>query len=318
MGEVVRVAVGIGSPEGINSAYVFPGRSVVVDPGPPTEEAWSALRSGIGSELGSVEHVLVTHWHADHAGLACRLADEAGATIHLHASDAPLVGEYAAERERRLNRDAAALQRWGVPGSRRKALFDADSPSPLPDKYEVSSHEDGDVVAGLEFVHTTGHTLGHTSFAAHGTLLLGDLLLPTYTPNVGGSDTRMDDPLAAYLSSVERVTARFSDGEPGHGTTMNIQSAVAEVRSHHRDRAEAAFYAIERLDRPTPWEVACELFGEMNGIHVKFGAGEAAAHLQRLAALDVVKRCGTEDQDANPVRYRPCVEDYPTDLNLTP
>ncbi len=311
MSEVVRVPVGAGSPEGVNSAYVFSEGSVV-DPGPPTEEAWDALRSAI-SELESIEHVLVTHWHADHAGLAPRLAEEAGATIHMHASDAPLVSEYAAARERRLKRDAAALRRWGVPESDRKTLLDTDAPSPLPERYDVSTHEDGDIVAGLEFVYTPGHTLGHTSFATDETLLLGDLLLPTYTPNVGGSDTRMDDPLAAYLQSIERIVDQFSDGEPGHGTTMNVERAVAEARSHHRDRAKAAFRALKTLDRPTPWTVACELFGEMNGIHAKFGAGEAAAHLERLAACGVVERRGDD-----PIHYRSRLTDYPSGLDLTP
>lgn len=311
MSELVRVPVGAGSPEGINSAYVVPEKGIVVDPGPPTEKAWSALNST--TDPVDVEHVFVTHWHVDHAGLACQLADEADATLHMHPSDAPLVGEYATERERRLERDLAALRRWGVPETDRKALCDTDSPSPLPDSYEVLTHEDGENVSGVEFIHTPGHTLGHSSFAVDGSLLLGDLLLPTYTPNVGGSDTRIEDPLGAYLSSIERIEGRFDYGEPGHGTTMKVEEAVSEVRSHHRNRAEAAFRSLATLDQPTPWDVACELFGEMSEIHVKFGAGEAAAHLQRLAALDVVER---HDEDA--IRYRPRVEDYPSGLNLTP
>ncbi|ADJ16473.1 beta-lactamase [Halalkalicoccus jeotgali B3] len=143
--------------------------------------------------------------------------------------------------------------------------------------------------------------------------MLGDLLLPTYTPNVGGSDTRTNDPLAAYLTSIDRVNARFDEGEPGHGTTMNVTRAVDEVRTHHCERARAAFHALSTVDDSTPWNVARDLFGEMRGIHAKFGAGEAAAHLDRLAALDVVERTNRES-----ICYRPCVENYPSDLNLTP
>ncbi|MDL5360506.1 MBL fold metallo-hydrolase [Halalkalicoccus sp. NIPERK01] len=312
MTDPVRVPVGAGTPEGVNSAYYLPERGVVVDPGPPTEPAWNALVDAIGS-LGTVEHVFATHWHSDHAGLACRLAEAAGATIHMHSADAPLVGDYAAARERRLERDLATLRRWGVPENRRETLRDADSPSAMPETYPVTTHEEGETVAGLEVLHTPGHTLGHASFACEGTLLLGDLLLPTYTPNVGGSDTRTDDPLAAYLASIDQVNARFETGEPGHGTTMDVTRAVEEVRTHHRERARAAFRALRTVEEPTPWAVARALFGEMDGIHVKFGAGEAAAHLDRLAALDIVERTGE-----NPIRYRPRVEDYPSDLNLTP
>ncbi|MEM4780398.1 MAG: MBL fold metallo-hydrolase [Halalkalicoccus sp.] len=312
MSEPARIPVGAGTPEGINSAYHLPDRGVVVDPGPPTDAAWDTLTDALGS-LDDVECVLVTHWHADHAGLACRLAEAAGATIHMHAADAPLVGAYAAERERRLERDVAALRRWGVPEDRRAALVESDTPSALPGAYDVREHEDGETVAGVEFLHTPGHTLGHTSFVAGGTLLLGDLLLPTYTPNVGGSDTRIDDPLSVYLPAIDRVNARFDSGEPGHGTTMDVDRAVQTVKTHHRERATAAFAAVERMGAATPWAVACDLFGGMDGLHVKFGAGEAAAHLERLAALALLERRGED-----PVRYRARVPDYPSGLNLTP
>jgi len=59
----------------------------------------------------SLEYVLVTHWHADHAGLAPRLAEAADATLAMGADDAALVADYARERERRLERDAETMRR---------------------------------------------------------------------------------------------------------------------------------------------------------------------------------------------------------------
>ncbi|WP_135535955.1 MBL fold metallo-hydrolase [Halostella pelagica] len=316
MTAVERIPLGAGSPEGVNSAYALPDEGVVIDPGSPTETTWNALRTGLdeaGLPVREVEHVLVSHWHMDHAGLACRLAEAAGATVHMHAEDAPLVGEYAAARDRRLNRDAETLRRWGVPDPVCAALVESDRPSPVPDEYAVRAHADGDLVAGVAFVHTPGHTGGHASFVYEGTLFLGDLLLPTYTPNVGGSDTRMDDPLADYLQSIDRVNAEFDRGEPGHGTTVDIEATVASVWEHHRDRAAKAFRAVADAGEATPWAVARDLFGEMDGIHAKFGAGEAAAHLRRLAALGVVER-----RDGDPIRYAPRLDDYPSGVNLTP
>ncbi|WP_135822279.1 MBL fold metallo-hydrolase [Halostella litorea] len=316
MTDVCRVAVGAGTPEGVNSAYVLPDAGVVVDPGPPGEDAWTALRGGIddaGLALGDVEHVLVTHWHADHSGLAARLAGAADATLAMHAADAPLVGDYAAERERRLDRDAAALRRWGVPEAVRTRLVERDRPSPVPDEYDVRALSDGDSVAGVELVHTPGHTAGHASFLYDGRLLLGDLLLPTYTPNVGGSDTRTDDPLADYLASVDRVAAAHERGEPGHGTTMNVREAAENVREHHRERARRVLDALPADGGATPWAVAQDLFGEMNGIHAKFGAGEASAHLRRLDALRAVEPCAED-----PVAYRALPDDYSVGSNLTP
>ncbi|WP_144926297.1 MBL fold metallo-hydrolase [Halorubrum salsamenti] len=317
MSDPVRIPVGEGTPEGTNSAYLLPTEHAVVDPGPPTDAAWRDLRDGIeaaGCRLGDLERVFVTHWHADHAGLACRLADRTDATVHLHRRDAPFVGEYASARKRRVQRDRRTLERWGVPEPVRDEVAEGDAPSPIPDTHPVYRHDDGDRVGGIEFVHTPGHTAGHVSLRTETDLFLGDLLLPTYTPNVGGSDTRLADPLGKYLDSLSRIESARLTARPGHGTVIDVAAETAAVRRHHRERATAAFEAVADTEEPsTPWTVAKTLFGDLSGIHAKFGAGEAAAHLRRLAAVDVVERI-----DGPPVRFRATVEAYPTEQSLTP
>ena len=302
---VERVAVGEGTPEGTNSAYVLSERGVVIDPGPPTESAWRDLRAGLDRaalELTAVEYVLVTHWHADHAGLAPRLAEAAGATLAMGEDDAPIVAEYAVERERRLHRDAETMRRWGVPETAVEPVLESDRPSPVPETFPVERLEDGDRIADLEALATPGHTLGHTAFVASDVdaVFVGDAVLPTYTPNVGGSDTRTrtTDPLTDYVETLSRLEHRPEPLRPGHGTTVTTDR-IEEIRAHHRTRTERVLTALEALEPATPWEVARELFGDLAGIHVKFGAGEAAAHLERLEAEGAVKR--VEDES---VTYR--------------
>lgn len=317
MTDPIRLPVGEGTPEGMNSAYFLPAELAVVDPGPPTDAAWRDLREGIEAtnyRLGDIERVFVTHWHADHAGLACRLADRVNATVHLHRCDAPLVGEYTSARERRVRRDREALKLWGVPEPVRDEVARGDTPSPIPDTYPVCRHGDGDRVGGVEFVHTPGHTAGHTSLRTETDLFLGDLLLPTYTPNVGGSDTRLSDPLGIYLDSLRRLEFDGLRALPGHGSSIDVSSEIASVRRHHRKRASATFEAVTAAEEPpTPWEVAMALFGKLSDIHAKFGAGEAAAHLRRLAAVNVV-----EPLDGLPCRFQATVDAYPTERRLTP
>jgi glyoxylase-like metal-dependent hydrolase (beta-lactamase superfamily II) len=313
--EAVRVDVGGDSPEGSNSAYVLPDRGTVIDPGPPGDAVYRTLRAGIadaGLALSDVEHVVVTHWHVDHAGLAPRLAAAADAAIHMHERDAPLVAEYAAARLERIERDAATLADWGVPDARVREVRASDAPSPMPDATPVERHRDGDVVAGGEVLHTPGHTEGHLAFRVGDSTFVGDAVLPTYTPNVGGSDTRSTDPLAAYVRSLATLTRRAGTFYPGHGSSVAVPGRIETILEHHRDRARRTFDRLDARGEATPWEVARDLFGEMRGVHVKFGAGEAAAHLRSLASRSHVRRIGS-----NPQRF--AVADAPTaDEELLP
>jgi glyoxylase-like metal-dependent hydrolase (beta-lactamase superfamily II) len=320
---VRRVTLDIANPEGANSAYVLPDSRTVVDPGPPTDEAWSRLCSGIeaaGLALDDVEFVFVTHWHADHAGLAPRLAETADARVVMHETDAPLVADYARERERRVERDARRLSEWGVPSSVVEALQSGDRPSPIPDSLAVETLEDGESLTGVTAVHTPGHTLGHAAFVCKEVdadeaenLFVGDLVLPTYTPNVGGGDTRLEDALATYLESLEQVRDVTRDVgaktvAPGHGAPLTLDERINEIVAHHDERSRRTVTALAtcleengELDAETtsatatPWDVATRLFGELSGIHAKMGAGEAASHLDFLRKRGAVEEVGEED-----------------------
>lgn len=317
-----RIAFGGASPEGENSAYLLADRGVLIDPGPPGDAAWQTLQEGIADaelSVGDIEHVIVTHWHIDHAGLAPRLAEAAGATVHMHERDAPMLADYAVEREARLQRDARRLRAWEVPEDVIGSVRDGDTPSPVPEEYPVVAHADGEVVAGIELLHTPGHTMGHLALALGGPtggvgwggaaspeLFVGDAVLPTYTPNVGGSDTRLSDPLTTFLRTLSRIESRGSSlpggtARPGHGSSVVLARRIGEMRRHHRQRIRNIDRVFEEYERVTPWQVATELFGEMAGIHAKMGAGEAAAHLRYMEDCGVVEQFGS-----SPDQYLRC------------
>ncbi|WP_227357190.1 MBL fold metallo-hydrolase [Haladaptatus salinisoli] len=296
-----RIAVGEGSPEGTNSAYVFPDQGVVIDPGPPSDIAWQNLRNGlqdIGLQLNDLQTILVSHWHIDHVGLAPRLADLTDATIFMHKADVPLAAEYKVERKRRIKRDTRHLKRWGVPEDVTQSVQDHDTPSPFPDLVPVQALSNGDQVAGFELVHTPGHTRGHAAFATNEQIFVGDAILPTYTPNIGGSDTRTKRPLETYRQTLNRLQTREETAYPGHGTEVSLENRINEIIAHHEERSEHVLTVVRRDQPVTPWDVARVLFGEMSGIHVKMGAGEAAAHLTALSEGGCLRRI-----DDNPLTF---------------
>jgi len=297
---VHRIAHDGESPEGVNSTYVLPDRGVVVDPGPPGERTWRTLRNGLDVPLNAIEHVLLTHWHVDHAGLAIHLAEAAGASVHCHEADAPLVGEYAREREQRLARDERAMERWGVPPGRIETVIEGDEPSPLPPTYPVRAHGHGEAIADVELLHTPGHTLGHAAFRAGSALFVGDAVLGTYTPNVGGSDTRVEHPLGTYRTTLKRLRGYDGTTYPGHGGQLDHTERIAAILTHHDRRSVAVRSALDDRESATPWDVATALFGELRGVHVKMGAGEAAAHLEALASRGRIQQVGSA-----PLRYGP-------------
>src|SRR5947208_17043136 len=70
--------------------YVFETEQgpYIVDTGWNTDDAFQALSTGlrqVGSSVGQVAGVLVTHVHSDHYGLAGRVREDAGACDGLHS-----------------------------------------------------------------------------------------------------------------------------------------------------------------------------------------------------------------------------------------
>ncbi|WP_254838582.1 MBL fold metallo-hydrolase [Natronomonas marina] len=313
--------VELGAPrtlEGANSAYVLPDAGAVVDPGPPTADSWERLTAGIrrtGLDIEDVDHVLVTHWHGDHSGLAPRLADRAGASVYVHPADAAIVRDYAGSRPRRRRRAARTLERWGTPGDVVEAVRRRDSSGAGMSQCPVVELSDGDEVAGLDVLHTPGHTCGHVAYEGRDGPFVGDVVLPTYTPNVGGSDVRVEEPLETYLRSLGRLAGSADVAFPGHGEAFELDERIEEIVEHHEERnRRICSILLDRAEPSTPWTVATALFGEMEGVHAQMGVGEAAAHMGYLTRRGAVERV---DDDPLTVRLeeRPEPRTYRIDLS---
>ncbi|MFC5278017.1 MBL fold metallo-hydrolase [Halorubrum rubrum] len=324
-----RIQLGNTVFEGENDVYLIEAdRTTLVDTAVAVPAVRADLRAGLaehGVEFADVDAVVLTHWHPDHAGLAGEIQDAGGAAVYVHEADAPLVDG----RERPFARDPAAqretFERWGMPADARErltAFFGTEGTDIYGRDAAVTPITDGETIdlggVLLETVHLPGHTAGLCAFAfdprtvpGHDPVrggsdeegddanppaeaFTGDALLPRYTPNVGGADVRVEEPLAAYADSLVRIVERDWDAAyPGHRERIDEPSRrAAEILDHHRDRTRRVIGVLES-GPATAWEVSAALFGDLEDIHILHGPGEAFAHLDHLERAGVLERDGT-------------------------
>jgi glyoxylase-like metal-dependent hydrolase (beta-lactamase superfamily II) len=284
------------------NAYLA-GRTLV-DPGPGSEEAWSALLDALEAQdltAADIEQVLITHPHPDHFGLARRLRED-GARVVASPGTAGVIRDFAARLEYEQEFFVDFFERHGMARSTAETVAD------LPEAYlsvapavetdlELADGEsievDGETVtAELVDGHATGETIftydGETSGA-----IVGDHVLPHITPNPllrppaedGAERPRV---LPAFNRSLEALRERpFDEILPGHGEVIDAPGGrIDEIRAAHAERTDEV---VGLLDGPTTaFDVMEGLFGDLPATEQFPGMSEAIGHLDVLEERDRV------------------------------
>lgn len=181
------------------------GKGVVVDPGGDVDRIMSAV-----AETGAtVERILLTHGHMDHAGGAADLRDALAAG---RPAPPPIIGPD--ERDRFLLEGLAEqAARFGIEGAR----------DVLPDRW--LSEGDEVEIAGVAFsvLHCPGHTPGHVVFvsAALRFALVGDVI---FRGSVGRTDLPGGDHGALMRSIRDKILPLGDDLTflCGHGPASTV------------------------------------------------------------------------------------------------
>lgn len=288
--------------EGNNNVYLLDGdeETALVDTGVSTPDVRQQLEDGLSEhslEFEDIDTVLVTHWHADHSGLAGAIQKESGARVVVHEEDAPIVaGDEDAIKDMEDERDRLIAE-WGMPDDERDQLvaFLDGMTSIMGDPPEVETVTDGDVLSigdnEIEVLHSPGHTSGLCCFVDDNTAFSGDALLPVYTPNVGGADVRTTKPLDRYLDTLRGIASRdFSVAFPGHRDPIEEPTERAnEIIQHHYERSLKIVGVLNENSPCDAWTVGAHLFGSLNAIHILHGPGESYAHLDHMERNGVVE-----------------------------
>jgi glyoxylase-like metal-dependent hydrolase (beta-lactamase superfamily II) len=196
----------------VNFSYLIgdreSGEAVVVDPAYAPGELVDTLAADDMTLAG----VLVTHYHADHAGGSLFGNEIAGLAALLEASPAPV---------------PIHVQQAEVPWIVRAAGVDEG---------DLVGHASDDVVTvgavDIRLVHTPGHTPGSQCFLVDGRLVAGDTL---FLNGCGRTDLPGSDPAAMYDSLQHRLAKLPAETVvyPGHLYSEDPAASLARVRQRN-------------------------------------------------------------------------------------
>ncbi len=289
--------------------------AVLVDPGLPGSESWTALLRRLKQAeipLKRVHTAIITHSHPDHYGGSHQLREETGAQLVAHHAFAASAAANHANADIDLDllelepEDLVALWKqklaahgptpWGTPREPPpdEAIYlwiqaDGGNNAPrfrIPRPTTLVAEGDPVMMAGREWfaVHTPGHTLDHLCLwdPAEGVLLSGDHVLPTITPHIAGS-TEISDPLAAFFDSLARVGSfeGVTVCLPAHGHPFgDLRKRTDSIHHHHLERLDILRAAARQLGYAPVEAYMKELFSPR--AWGQMAASETFAHLEHL------------------------------------
>jgi glyoxylase-like metal-dependent hydrolase (beta-lactamase superfamily II) len=281
-------------PIGPVTVYLLLGEPLtLVDTGPGTAAAWSALRRALAAHSllpSDVRRVLVTHGHHDHFGLARHFLKE-GATLAAHAHE---------RRNLALARNYPVLWRQlasaGLPVTRRLPLVAGlrmldRTARPVTEVEWLSDGQEVEHERGpLRVHHLPGHTPGHVGFelGGEGVLITGDTILDGLTPNAV-VDADPDHPerpflaLAAYAATLERLERLGPKWLlPAHGPCISDVTGQTALLRERQARRTSEVQAALAAGPVTVAELIARLFPTVSFLGIFLAFSEVLGHLMEL------------------------------------
>jgi glyoxylase-like metal-dependent hydrolase (beta-lactamase superfamily II) len=275
--------------------YLHEKRGVLFDTGlnvygvlPQLERAFATL----DLTVESIDDIFLTHFHADHCGIAGLIKKRSGATIHM--------SEKGKRHIERMGKEALIveamtgfLSRHGFPSKTLDSIMRLFSHfRNVTAPFEVDEILEGGDIHSIgertfEVISTPGHANGHDCFyfADEGILLSGDHVLPDITPNLGPDLFDLDyRPLDSFLASLERVrNLPVTIVCPAHGAPFSdLKGRVDEIKEHHQERKAIVLESARKGPKNT-YEISLDVFDEDLSEFDKFLAlNETYVHIIEL------------------------------------
>ncbi|MEA3546010.1 MAG: MBL fold metallo-hydrolase [Thermodesulfobacteriota bacterium] len=217
----------------INTAYMvgpvhcysaeIAGELVLFDTGPPTKEAQQYLQKNL--DLNRLKHVVVTHCHIDHYGLARWLGEETSATLYLPFRDHLKITRHTERLELmydlllQIGFEAAFLDQFRV------SMDDGSVFPPLPENFKIIEDSLPQQL-GLTALPCPGHSQSDMVLIGADWAITGDVMLrgifQTPLLDVDLLTGKRFHNYAAYCESLTKlVTLRDMQILPGHRNAID-------------------------------------------------------------------------------------------------
>ncbi|TDA67529.1 MAG: MBL fold metallo-hydrolase [Clostridia bacterium] len=275
------------------------GEVSITDPGSFTAEGLKCLEDGLAArriEWRQIKHVLLTHGHFDHYGLASYVVEKSGAVVYCHRREADRVN--GSFKNPFIKDEAATVSFFRQMGCREEKIAEVlkaaqkanDFARPVPGE-NLRLVDGGDLIScgqvELQVIHTPGHTMGSVCYlcAENNFLLTGDTLMEGVTPNpifeiISPLEAETFMSVIRYRESLLRLE-QFSGvaAYPGHGRWPLPAGFLArEMLSHFASRQKLIAGCLEAGEK-TAAEIADIVFPDVHGYHIFLALSEVVGHL---------------------------------------
>lgn len=235
---------------------------ILIDTGPPTEEAKQYLQQNL--DLGRLQHLLITHCHIDHYGLAAWLQREYGCNVYLPYRDSLKINNHS----ERLDGMAEIMMEIGFDdgflSDFRKGM-DSDSVFPdLPEHFKIAEQELPQDL-GIEAIPCPGHSQSDLVYTTDKWAVTGDTMLrEIFQSPLLDVDLLTRERFHNYNAYCQTITklATLRDKKilPGHRRyIIGVDYNICYYTGKLLERAERSRKLAARM---TPPEVVERLFGD--------------------------------------------------------
>jgi glyoxylase-like metal-dependent hydrolase (beta-lactamase superfamily II) len=251
--------------------------------------------------IGDVRHLVVTHIHPDHYGMAGRLRQLSQADLSFHRLERLYIESRYVDADDLLQEMHEWLRLNGTPAAELDRLNFGSMG--ILDRVQIAFPDrtlDGgeEIPCGrfaFRVLWTPGHSAGHICLydARHKILLSGDHVLPHITPSVGLHVRAAGNPLADYLDSLRLIGKLQAELVlPGHGEPFQgLPERTHQLLAHHQRRLGEILELLgKQPDQPlTGYAIAARMswsrrrtWDDLSGFERRLAVTEALAHIELL------------------------------------